>query len=146
MFKPSSDFLLTVPRRCLFCGSVLLFMFHVCLYYTVLFVPCSFVITCWEKADLLALSCVMIPCGFVTFPYAASSQVWHMIVSIPAFCLLLYLSLVKYIVCQLVRCKYYCLWKCIRCSFKYFEQCIVKPVENGHFKKTVNWFSRQIIA
>ena len=29
-------------------------MFHVCLYYAVLSVPCSRVIACWERADLLA--------------------------------------------------------------------------------------------
>ena len=125
MFKPSRDFLLTIPRRCFFCGSFLLFLFHVCLYYTALSVTCSLVITCWEKADLLALLCLMIPCVFVTFPYGVLSQVWYMIISIPAVCLLLYYSLVKYIVGQLVRCKHYRLWKCIRCSFKYFEQCVL---------------------
>ena len=31
MFKPSVDILLTVPRRCFFCGFFLLFTFHVCL-------------------------------------------------------------------------------------------------------------------
>ena len=35
----------------------LLFVFHVC--HAVLSVPCSLVITCWERADLLALLCVM---------------------------------------------------------------------------------------
>ena len=42
MFKPFSNVLLTVLRRFLFCG----FMFHACLCYAVLSVPCSFVITC----------------------------------------------------------------------------------------------------
>ena len=42
-------------------------MLHVCLYYTVSSAPCSFVIICWERADLLALLCVMFPCIFVTF-------------------------------------------------------------------------------
>ena len=42
-----------------FCGSLLLFMFHVCLCYAVLSVRCSLVITCWERADILALSCVI---------------------------------------------------------------------------------------
>ena len=32
--------LLAVPRRCFFCGSFLLFMFHVSLCYAVLYVPC----------------------------------------------------------------------------------------------------------
>ena len=40
----------------------LLFMLHVCLYYTVLSVPCSIVITKWERAGFLALVYVMIPC------------------------------------------------------------------------------------
>ena len=34
-------------------------MFHVCLYYTVMSVPCSLLITYWERADLLGLLCVM---------------------------------------------------------------------------------------
>ena len=70
---------------------VLLFnMFHFCLYYTVLSVQLSLVITCWERTDLLALLCVVFPCVFVTFPYGVSGQVWYLIVSIPDLCLLLY--------------------------------------------------------
>ena len=46
----------------------------------VLSVPSSLVITCcWERADILALLCVMFPCVFVTFPYG---------VLIPDLCLL----------------------------------------------------------
>ena len=57
-FKPSSYFiLLTVRKQCFFGGFVLLFMLHVCLCYAVLYVPCSRVITCWERADLFALLC-----------------------------------------------------------------------------------------
>ena len=33
----------------------LLFVFRVCLCPTVLIVPCSLLVTCWEMADLLAL-------------------------------------------------------------------------------------------
>ena len=62
-------------------------MFHVCLYYTVLSVPCSLLGTCWEIADILALLCVMFPCVFVTFPYGVLGQVWYLIVSIPDLCL-----------------------------------------------------------
>ena len=40
----------------------LLFVFHVCLCYTVLSVPCSHVIVCLERAEFLALLCVMFPC------------------------------------------------------------------------------------
>ena len=80
----------TVPRRCFFWGSFLLFMFHVCLCCTVLSVPYSLVITCWERADLLALLFVMFPCVFVTFPYGVSTWVGYLIVSLPNLCLLLY--------------------------------------------------------
>ena len=65
----------------------LCFMF---VYDIVLSVRCSLVITCWERADLLALLCVIFPCVFVTFPYGVSIQVRYLIVSIPDICLLLY--------------------------------------------------------
>ena len=65
-------------------------MFHVCLYYTILSVPCSHVITCWERTDLLVLLCVMFPCVFGTFPYGVSGQVWYLIISTPDLCLPLY--------------------------------------------------------
>ena len=55
-----------------------LVVFHVCLYYIVLSVPGSLVVTCLERADLLALLCVMFPCGFVTFPYGVLGQVWYL--------------------------------------------------------------------
>ena len=48
MFKPSSIFLLTVPG-----GSFLLFVFRVC--HAVLSDHCSLVVTCWERADFLAV-------------------------------------------------------------------------------------------
>ena len=55
VFEPAGGFLLTVSGRCFFCGYFLLFIFRVCLYYIVLSVPCSILITCWERDDLLAL-------------------------------------------------------------------------------------------
>ena len=51
---PVKVFLLTVPMRCFFCGSFLLLMFHVGVCCAILSVPCSLVVTCWERADLLA--------------------------------------------------------------------------------------------
>ena len=65
-------------------------MFHICLYHTVLSVSCRLVVTCWERADLLVLLCVVNYFVFVTFPYGVSGQVSHLIVSIPDLCLLLY--------------------------------------------------------
>ena len=60
----------------------LLFMFRVC--HVVLFDHCSLVITCWKRADLLALLCVAFAC-----------------VLTPDLCLLLYFAnlfdLTKYI-------------------------------------------------
>ena len=49
-------------------------------------------ITCWERADILALLCVMFPCVFVTFQYGVSGKMWYLILSIPDLCLLLGLS------------------------------------------------------
>ena len=46
-------FLLTIPWRCFFCGSFLLLMFHVC-HAILSSIYCSRVVTCLERADLLA--------------------------------------------------------------------------------------------
>ena len=43
------------------------------------------VVTCWERADLLALVCD-VHCGFVTFPDGILGQVWYLIVLIPDLC------------------------------------------------------------
>ena len=57
--------LLTVPRRCFFCGSFLLFMFHFFLCYAVVSVPCRLVVpagkglACW-------LSCVLCFLAFLS--------------------------------------------------------------------------------
>ena len=51
--------LLTVQKRFCFCGSFLLIVFCVCLCFTVLSVPSSFVVTYLEMTDLFALLCVM---------------------------------------------------------------------------------------
>ena len=46
------------------------------------YVHCSIVVTCWERADLLALLYVMFYCVFVTFLYAVLGQVWGLSVSV----------------------------------------------------------------
>ena len=81
-------FLLTVPRRCFFCGSFLLLVFGVCRVF--LSIHCSLVVTCWERAELLDLLYVMFYCVFVTFPCGILGQVWCMIASNPDICLLSY--------------------------------------------------------
>ena len=63
-------------------------MFRVFLIF--LSVHCSPVVTCWERADLLALLYVMLYCVIVTFEYGVLSQVCCIIVSIPDLCLLFY--------------------------------------------------------
>ena len=88
MFKPfSNSFTNRYKATLLLWFLFLLFMFHVCVYYTVLTVPCRNGITCWERADLLAHLCVMFSCVFVTFPHGVSGQVWNLIVSVPDLCL-----------------------------------------------------------
>ena len=65
------------------------FVCYLCLS-SVMSVYCSLVVTCSERADLLALLYVMFSCAFVTFPYGVLCQVWYLIVSIPDLCLLSY--------------------------------------------------------
>ena len=47
-------------------------------------IHCCLVVTCWERADLLAL--VYDVCDFVTFPCGILGQVWDLIVLIPDLC------------------------------------------------------------
>ena len=60
-------------------------MFRVC--HAFLSVYCSLVVvSCWERANLLALLCVMFSHVFVTFSYGVLGQVWCLIVLIPDLC------------------------------------------------------------
>ena len=54
-------------KAILFCGSFLLVMLHVRGCCAVVSVPCSLVVTCWERADLLAVVFVV----FRHFPKCA---------------------------------------------------------------------------
>ena len=58
------------------CGSVLLFTFHVC--HAVLSVHCSLVVTCRERANLLALLYVMFSC-FVLFGFLVILSLSHLV-------------------------------------------------------------------
>ena len=67
------------------------FCYCVCLCHIVTSVSYSLMITCWERADLLAFLYVMcffcVFCVFlVTFPFGVLVQVWYLIVSIPDIC------------------------------------------------------------
>ena len=57
-------------------------VFVSCVCYAFASVYCSHVVTCWEKADLLALvgDFYLI---FVTFPCDILGQTWYLIVSFP---------------------------------------------------------------
>ena len=63
-----------------------------CFCCIVLSVPCSLVVTCWKRSDVLALLYVMFSLVFVTFPYGILGQVWYLIVSIPDLCRLPYVA------------------------------------------------------
>ena len=65
-------------------------LFSVCLSLpSVMSVYCSLVVTCWGRADFLALLCSAFSCAFVSFTNGVLGQVWYFIVSIPDICLLL---------------------------------------------------------
>ena len=88
--KPSSKiFLLTVPRRYFFCGS---FCVMSCVCHAFVSVLCCLVVTCWERADLLALV-GDVYCIFFFFSCGILGQVWYLIVSFPDLCLLSYFLL-----------------------------------------------------
>ena len=65
-------------------------MFFVsCVPHAFASVRCCFVVTCWERADLLALV-GDVNCIFVTFPCRILGQVWYLIVLFPDLCRLSY--------------------------------------------------------
>ena len=60
-----------------------------CVCHAFASVHCYLVVTCWERADLLALICD-VHCDFVTFPFGILGLVWYLIISIPDHCHLSY--------------------------------------------------------
>ena len=60
-----------------------------CVSYAFVSFHCCLVVTCWERADLLALV-GDVYCIFVTLPYGILGQVWYLIVSFPDVCCLSY--------------------------------------------------------
>ena len=61
-------------------------MFRDC--HVFLYIHCSLVVTCCERANLLGFLFVMFSCVFVTFPCGVLGQVGNLIVSIHDICLL----------------------------------------------------------
>ena len=66
----------------------MLFILRVC--YALLSVQCNLVVTCLERADLMAFLYVIFSCVFDTFPFGVLGQVRYLIVLIPDFCSLPY--------------------------------------------------------
>ena len=65
---------------------IIFVVFRVCCAF--LSAHCGLVVTCWERAGLLALLSVVFYCVFVTFACGVLGQVWYFIVLIPDLCLL----------------------------------------------------------
>ena len=66
-------------------------------------------VTCWERADLLAILYAMFYCVFVTFPCVVLGKVWCLIVLILDLGILFYFNkgIIKYLVpakCKLALC------------------------------------------
>ena len=64
-------------------------LFMSCVCHAFAFVHCCLVVTCWERADLLALV-VTLNCVLVNFPFGILGQVWYLNESIPDLCHLSY--------------------------------------------------------
>ena len=69
-------------------------MFLFCLVFAMTLcasVYMCFVVTCWERTDLLALVCGVF-LRVCHFPISILGQVWYLMVSIPDLCTLTYLD------------------------------------------------------
>ena len=64
-------------------------VFVSCVSHAFASVDCCLVVTCWERADLLALL-DDVYCIFVTLPCGILCRVWYLIVSFPDLCRLSY--------------------------------------------------------
>ena len=63
----------------------LCFLFLVCIMLSRASIHCCHVVTCWERADFLALV-GDVHCIFAIFPCEILGQVWYLIVSFPDLC------------------------------------------------------------
>ena len=75
--------------------TIFVFMFPVCDAF--LFVHCSLVFTCWERAGLLAILCLMFYCvlslsSVVSWVRCGTCLLHYLIVLIPDLCLLTYIT------------------------------------------------------
>ena len=65
---------------------------------TVLSVPCSLVVTCWERADLLALLYVIFPCVFAPLHMVSCVRCGILLCGFVIFAFFLTLILFLYII------------------------------------------------
>ena len=77
-------------------SKVVLLLWTICIFVSCVShafasVHCYLVVTCWKRADLLALV-GDVYCIFVTFPCGSLGQVCYLNVSFPDLCLLSYLA------------------------------------------------------
>ena len=73
-------------------------LFLYCICHVFASAHCCLVVTCWERADLLALVCgvkLVLNWVVVTFPFGILGQVWYLIVSIHDLCPLSYFHIVR---------------------------------------------------
>ena len=93
-----------------------------CVSHAFASVHCCLVVTCWERADLLALV-GDVYCIYVTFLCGILGQVWYLIVSFPDLCRLSYLLRCKYRVLTIqfdfrTKISVYCVYAtCLHSSF-----------------------------
>ena len=82
----------------------MLFLYCVC--HAFASAHCCLVVTCWERADLLAFMCCVKLCGYY-FPIWYPGQVWYLIVLISELCPLSYFHTVHIVVHNLYRLFWY---------------------------------------
>ena len=63
-----------------------------CVSHAFASVHCCLVVTCWERADILALVS-NVNCIIVTLPCGILGKVWYLIVLFPDLCLLSYFNM-----------------------------------------------------
>ena len=81
-------------------SKVVLLLWIICVIYAFVChafasVHCCLVVNWRERADLLALVCI-VQCDFVTFPFGILGQVWYLTVLIPILAVFLTSLVVQY--------------------------------------------------
>ena len=84
-FKPSNKIFYWPFQAILLLWIIGVFFFCVLCFLCFGVFYCCLVVTCWERADHMALV-GDVYCIFVTFPCGILGQVWYLIVPFPDFC------------------------------------------------------------